>query len=493
MPFRLVLGCGSVARRLAVADGEPTRVVTTDEHRVETLRSDGVTATRGDPTDPEVLAAVPERPDTVVVGSHDPDRNLTVARLAREQFPDARLFAVAGRGATDADVAALREVADDVHDPRAAISTFLMDRVGDDGLRTRRLKRVLRNVPGPLAVVAHDNPDPDAIASAVALQHVAERAGTPAEACYFGDISHQENRALVNLLEFELTDLDADADLSRFGAVALVDHSRPGVNDQLPEDTEIDIVIDHHPPRAPVEARFVDLRSDVGSTSTLLTDYLRRLGIEPSPALATALLFGIHVDTREFSREVALEDFEAAAYLVGYADTALLERIESPSASVETFEIIGRAIVEREVRGDVLTTYVGEVTDRDALAQAADRLLGLEGIATTLVFGCLDDTIYVSARARGTGVDLGEALRDAFGQIGSAGGHADMAGAQIPVGGLVGEEDDRDEVIRGVLTDRFFETLGVDENTAAAAVYAAGDYLGAGLADRRRDEPGDAA
>jgi nanoRNase/pAp phosphatase (c-di-AMP/oligoRNAs hydrolase) len=342
-------------------------------------------------------------------------------------------------------------------------------------------------------VVAHDNPDPDAIASAVALQHVAERAGTPAEACYFGDISHQENRALVNLLEFELTDLDADADLSRFGAVALVDHSRPGVNDQLPEDTEIDIVIDHHPPRAPVEARFVDLRSDVGSTSTLLTDYLRRLGIEPSPALATALLFGIHVDTREFSREVALEDFEAAAYLVGYADTALLERIESPSASVETFEIIGRAIVEREVRGDVLTTYVGEVTDRDALAQAADRLLGLEGIATTLVFGCLDDTIYVSARARGTGVDLGEALRDAFGQIGSAGGHADMAGAQIPVGGLVGEEDDRDEVIRGVLTDRFFETLGVDENTAAAAVYAAGDYLGAGLADRRRDEPGDAA
>jgi nanoRNase/pAp phosphatase (c-di-AMP/oligoRNAs hydrolase) len=493
MSFRLVLGCGSVGRRLAVADDGPVRVVTTDEHRIETLRSDGVAASHGDPTDPDVLAEVPEQPDTVVVGSDDPARNLAVARLARERFPDARLFAFAGRGATDAEVTKLREVADDVHDPRAAISEFLMERVGDDGLRTRRLKRVLRDVPGPLAVVAHDNPDPDAIASAVALTHVAERAGTPAEACYFGNISHQENRALVNLLEFELTDLDGDTDLSRFGAVALVDHSRPGVNDQLPEDTEIDIVIDHHPPRAPVEARFVDLRSDVGSTSTLLADYLRRLGVEPSPALATALLFGIHVDTREFSREVAIEDFEAAAYLVEFADAALLERIESPSASVETFDIIGRAIVEREVREDVLTTYVGEVTDRDALAQAADRLLDLEGIATTLVFGCLDNTIFVSARARGADVDLGEALRDAFGQIGSAGGHADMAGAQIPVGGLVGEEDNREEVIRGVLTDRFFETLGVGENTAAAAVYAASDYFGTGLIERRRDEPGDAA
>ena len=479
MRTRLVLGCGSVGRRLAVDDGAATHVVTTDEHRVETLRANAVAATLGDPTDPETLASLSIDPETVIVGSDDSTRNRAIATLARETYPDARLFAFAGRNASDEDVAALEGIADDIVDPRSSIADFMLERVSDPGLRTRRLKRVLRDIEGPLAVVAHDNPDPDAIASAVGLAHVAERAGTPAEACYFGNISHQENRALVNLLEFELTELDPETvDLSRFGSVALVDHSQPGINDQLPADTAVDIVIDHHPPRAPVEARFVDLRSDVGATSTLITGYFRMLGIDPAPALATALLFGIQVDTRDFSREVSTADFEAAAYLVERADPALLDRIESPNVSVETFEILARAIADRELREDVVISYVGAVGDRDALAQAADRLLGLDGVTTTLVFGSLDGTVYVSARARGADLDLGEALREAFGQIGSAGGHADMAGAQIPVGGLVEPDEDADEVIREVITDRFFETLGVGENTAATAVYADGEYLG---------------
>jgi nanoRNase/pAp phosphatase (c-di-AMP/oligoRNAs hydrolase) len=478
---RLVLGCGSVGRRLAVAGGsERVVVVTTDEHRVETLRSDAITATRGDPTDPETLAAVPFTPETVVVGSDDPAVNIAAAELARETYPEAFLLAFAGRTPSDADVETLESIADSVVDPRDALAEFLTASVGEAGLRTRRLRRVIRNIDGPLAVVAHDNPDPDAIASAVALEEIAERAGTPAEACYFGDINHQENRALVNLLEFDLTHLGADDALDEFGGIALVDHSRPGVNDQLPEDTPIDIVIDHHPPRAPVEARFVDLRSDVGATSTLLTGYLQTLGMEPSSAVATGLLFGIHVDTNDFAREVSTADFEAAAYLMPFVDGATLERVESPSVSPETFDIIGRAITDRETRGSVVLSYVGHIGDRDALAQAADRLLGMEGVNTTLVYGSREGTIYASARSRGGEIDIGETLREAFGQIGSAGGHADMAGAQIPVGALVEEgEEDPEQRIGEVVNDRFFETLDVGPNPAAAAVYADTRYLGA--------------
>jgi nanoRNase/pAp phosphatase (c-di-AMP/oligoRNAs hydrolase) len=480
MAFRLVLGCGSVGRRLAVAGtGDSVFVVTSDEHRVETLRSDGITATRGDPVDPETLDELQFEPETVVVGSDDPASNHEVAQFARERFPDAFLLAFAGRDPTDADVAALAAIADDVVDPRETLTDFLTDRIGDAGIRTRRLRRVIRSIDGTLAVVAHDNPDPDAIASAVALRQIAEQAGTPAEACYFGDINHQENRALVNLLEFDLRHLSDAPDLEEFGGVALVDHSRPGVNDQLPSDTRVDIVIDHHPPRAPVEGRFVDLRSDVGATSTLLTGYMQTLGLEPTPTVATGLLFGIHVDTDDFSREVSTADFEAAAYLMPFVDGAALERIESPSVSPETFDIIGRAITERDVQGSVVLSYVGRIGDRDALAQAADRLLGLEGIDTTLVYGAIDEVIYASARSRGTAIDIGEALRDAFGQIGSAGGHADMAGAQIPVGALVEEgEEDPEQRICEVVTGRFFETLDVQPNTAAAAVYAGGGFFG---------------
>ncbi|WP_370518673.1 bifunctional oligoribonuclease/PAP phosphatase NrnA [Natronomonas sp. CBA1123] len=135
-------------------------------------------------------------------------------------------------------------------------------------------------------------------------------------------------------------------------------------------------------------------------------------------------------------------------------------------------------MVNRRRQKDVLTTCVGELADRDALPQAADKLLEMNGVSTTLVFGYTDEMVFVSARSRDDDIDLGEVLRNAFGQIGSAGGHAEMAGAQIPVGMLLEETDeaDRGEVIEETISERFFETLGISLNRAAASVYA--DFIG---------------
>jgi nanoRNase/pAp phosphatase (c-di-AMP/oligoRNAs hydrolase) len=221
--------------------------------------------------------------------------------------------------------------------------------------------------------------------------------------------------------------------------------------------------VDHHPPRAPVEARFVDLRHDIGATSTLVSDYLSRADIDPGESLATALLFGIRVDTDDFAREVSVADFEAAAWLVSRADLSLLERIESPSITPEVVETLARAIRDRDVRGDALASNVGAIRDRDALAQAADRLVNMDGVRIAVVYGFKDGTVYVSGRARGTDIDLGETLRDALDSIGSAGGHADMAGAQVPLG-ILGETDEDSEaalteVVSEVVAGRLFETL----------------------------------
>ncbi|QLD88424.1 DHH family phosphoesterase [Natronomonas salina] len=478
---RLVLGCGtiglSLVERLAGRPGS-LLVLVDDEHRVASLREEGVDARDVDVTDGAAIRAVAGDADSVVVAPDGSDRARELARVARETYPGAFVLACLGYDATEAHRTAVAEYADRTVDVAGESAAYLDERAGDRGIRTRKLQSVLRNLEGTLAVVAHDNPDPDAIASAVGLQRVAEAAGTEAEVCYYGEISHQENRALVNLLEYDLRNLSPGEDLSSFAGFALVDHSRPGINDGLPRETPIDVVIDHHPPRAPVEARFVDLRSDVGATSTLVTGYLDQLGVEPAADLATGLLYGILTDTQGFSREVSRPDFEAAARLVEHVDSGAIERIESPSVTAETLDIVAGAIGNRRIEDDVLTTGVGAISDRDALAQAADRLLEMEGVDTTLVFGYTDDVVYVSARSRGTELDLGEALRDAFGQIGSAGGHADMAGAQIPVGILVEETDeaDRESVIEEIVTERFFETLGIELDRAAAMVY--GDFLG---------------
>ncbi|WP_246987879.1 DHH family phosphoesterase [Halorientalis marina] len=434
MHSRLVVGCGSVGHTLVDRLGErpgDLLVLERDRRRVERFREEGVDAKHVSTVDVGTVGSHATAVDTAVAAADDPAANLDAARALREAFPDAMLLVYAGFDADAATVAELDQLADRLVDPEATTAERLLDRIGSGGTGLRQLRRILRAVEEPLAIVAHDNPDPDAIASAVALRQLADAFGIASEVCYYGRITHQENRAFVNLLGFDLTRFDDDADLGDYGAFALVDHSQPGVNNQLPVDTTVDIVVDHHPPRAPIDARFVDLRSDVGATSTLMAEYLRKFDITPTEAVATGLLFGIRVDTNDFTRETSVEDLEAAAYLLQWADVNALERIESPSISGETFEVIAAAIRNREQRGSVVTTYVGEVTDRDALAQAADRLLAMEGVSTTVVYGVMEGTIYVSGRARGTDLDLGETLRDAFDQIGSAGGHADMAGAQI--------------------------------------------------------------
>jgi nanoRNase/pAp phosphatase (c-di-AMP/oligoRNAs hydrolase) len=414
-------------------------------------------------------------PSSVVVATPDAERNITIARQVRSQFPDAFLLC------TTADASApqqstLTDLSDRTIDPTAAITNRLFGVLGEDGFRVRRLKKILRDLNGQLAVVMHNNPDPDAIASAVALAELARRAGCTASVCYYGSISHQENRAFVNLLSYELTNLDPDdtAALDAYDGFALVDHSRPGVNDQLPADLPIDIVIDHHPPQHPVEARYVDLRSGVGSTSTLLVDYFRRLGIELPEQIATGLLFGIRVDTNEFQREVSAEDFTAAAHLITRADMSVLQQIEDPSLSPDTLGTIGRAITNRRTEGSVILSCVGRLSNRDALAQAADQLLNLEGIQATMVYGVLDGTIYISARARGADIELGDVLRDAFGQIGSAGGHADMAGAQIELG-VLKIVDDEDEslhaVVQSVIDSRFLDAVTSRSNQLLSRVY----------------------
>jgi len=490
MPSRLVVGAGSTARSILDAasdDRDEVHVLTDDEHRAETLRESGVTVTVATDLD-RGLADLDVSPDTVVVATDDAGANVSIAEAATGQFPGSFLLCLSGYGASEAQRARLASVADSVVDPEAVVTDHLTATVGEAGARTRKLQSVLRDIDGHLAVVMHDNPDPDAIASAVALGDLAERAGCTVSLCYHGDISHQENRAFVNLLEFDLVNLDTEPDdaLDAYDGFALVDHSRPGVNDQLPEDLPIDIVIDHHPPRLPVEARYVDLRSGVGATSTLLVDYFQRLDIEIPEPIATGLLFGIRVDTREFRREVSVEDFQAAAALVSRADMEALQRIEDPSVSGETLAIIGRAIANREEEGSVLLSCVGQVADRDALAQAADQLLDLEGIHATMVYGVHDGTIYASARARGAGIDLGEAVRDAFGQIGSAGGHADMAGAQITLG-VLDSVDDREEslhsIVSSVVNDRFLDAVQSRSHRLLGRMYGSDDYISDGYTE----------
>jgi nanoRNase/pAp phosphatase (c-di-AMP/oligoRNAs hydrolase) len=457
MVERLLLGSGSLVVPVAENAG-PLTVGTPDEQLVSTLVGAGVSAEHLDPTDEQALASLDA--DIVLVVEDTAREALSTTTAARSAFPEAYLLVCPGeRTAGDGLVSA----ADRVLDPEQAVVSRFLDTAGEPGLWA-----VLRSI-DRLAVVTHDNPDPDAIASGTALAELAADAGCEAEVCYYGEIGHQENRALVNVLDIDLRPLDPDTTLSSFDGFALVDHARPGVNDQLPPETPVDIIIDHHPTHAPVEARFVNHCSNVGATSTLLVESFERTGRDLDTATATALLFGIQVDTHGFVRGVAPRDFEAAATLAETADVDTLERIESPSVDRGTFDVLADAIDNRRLEGDVLFSPVGRIQNRDVLPQVADRLLTVEGVQATLVYGIIDETVYVSARSRAEGPDLGRAMRDAFARLGSAGGHAEMAGAQIELGQSGETGSPSADTVDALVVDRFLEAVSTHSRRATPA------------------------
>ncbi|PGF15155.1 DHH family phosphoesterase [Natrinema sp. CBA1119] len=498
MVFRLVLGCGTVCRQVtdqvAERDGRML-VITNDESVVETLRDESVPSRSADPADPDTIANV-DTPDVIFVGSDRTDVNRAALEAARERFPDTMIVAYLGGNATAADRDWFAARADRIIDPTDAMADRAVDGTASPSAEAAiELREQLGRIDGRLAVVAHDNPDPDAIASAVALVGVAESVGVTADACYFGDISHQENRAMVNLLELDLRNMAPDDSLAEYSAFALVDHSRPGVNDQLPTDLHVDIVIDHHPPRGPVPGEFVDLREGAGATSTVLTEYVDRFDLAFDPSTATALLYGIRVDTNDFTRQVSPADFRAASTLSPHVDTSILRQIEQPSLEGETLETIARAIKNRVQRDSVAVASVGRIGDRDALPQAADQLLAMEGVETTLVFGFDDEMVFLSARSRAADVDLGETLRDGFDRIGSAGGHADMAGAQLEIG-ILGSADHEVEVesivsvVEEVITNRFFEAIQTRPGVPVGAYTQTSEWL---FTQRGEPEGGESA
>jgi nanoRNase/pAp phosphatase (c-di-AMP/oligoRNAs hydrolase) len=462
-----ILGCGSVGHAVAeelVGQGKDVLIVDRDEARVEALRDQDLNAQVGDITEATVSDAVADR-DVVLVMASDVAANKAALEHIREAGDD-QFVVVRASDPVSGDE--LTEVgADVVVNPSEVIADSALRALESGELEhnATRLAEAIRATDDRMAILTHDNPDPDSIASAAALQAIARHLGVEADVIYVGDIGHQENRAFVNLLGLELESVAALSDLpAEYDTVALVDHAEGSAE---PFDIDVDVVIDHHDVEAEYDAEFIDVRPNMSSTSTILTKYIQEFDMSVSEAVATALLYGIRAETMDFKQETDPADLTAAAYLYPFASHDTLEQVESPSMSPETLDVLAEAITSREVQGSHLVSNAGFIRDRDALAQAAQHLLNLEGISTSAVFGVTDDTIYIAARSKDIRLNIGVVLEEAFDDIGESAGHSTQASAEIPLGiftGIDAGEDNRDlllELTEEAVKRKLFDALGV--------------------------------
>lgn len=250
-------------------------------------------------------------------------------------------------------------------------------------------------------ILPHNDPDPDAIASALALHHLlAERLGVESHVAYRGIIGRAENKRLVRYLGHPLHRLTA-SDLRQSASIALVD-TQPGAgNNALPPKSTAAIVIDHHPRREATAATgFADVRPELGATSTILTEYLQAADIEPSPPLATALFYGIKTDTMGLGRAASPADVAAYLYLQSRIDVEALVEIERAQVPAEYFQKLDATLHAARVYDGVVICYVGPMARPDLAAEMADILLRLKGAQWVVCTGIYRDNLILAVRTR---------------------------------------------------------------------------------------------
>lgn len=470
----IILGCGSIGynvlEELKESD-ENVLIVDVNEKRVEDLRDHRHQAMVGDITDPALVSRIPE-PEVVFVLAADKDANLAAVQNIKHAFPQAHVIARA------MDLFSADQMVDHGADvvlyPQQVVAKSAVNHMCNlvASRNAQKLFTLLSSWTGTLGIITHKNPDPDAISSAMALAAIANNASNAklsTRILYEGNIGHQENRAFVNLLEIKMERL-TPAILSECNYLALVDCVAPGMNNDLPLDTPINIVIDHHSTEGVVRSRkpdFLDSRPNVGATASIMTQYLQELYLPIEKKVATALFYGIRADTKEFQRNISPQDLHNAAYLLPLSDRSLLEVIMAPSVSQETVDVMGHAIVNREVKHGYLFSNVGYVRNRDAIPQAADMLLNLEGVTTAMVYGITDANITLSARNKDIRLHVGDVMKEAFSPIpgASAGGHATMAALSIPLNAfsLVKDKEELLRMIIDPILANFLKLVGISE------------------------------
>ncbi len=278
-------------------------------------------------------------------------------------------------------------------------------------------------------ILLQDDPDPDAIGSGLALRQVLGRNKQTATLGSFGRVTRPENIAMTKLLEIEIERV-TQRSLKKFARIAVVDLQPPHLSNP-PE--QIDLVIDHHPEQFTYKSVIKDIRPSYGATSTILLEYLLCAGSNVGTRLATAMLYGIKSDTFLLAREVNEWDVEAFSYLYPLANQNLMRRIERPELPPAALDALSTALRNRRVVDKVAFVHLGRVERDDLIPQMADFSLSFEGIEWAFVSGVYDANYIISVRNVGYVRAAGRVLKDAFGEIGSAGGHASMAKAIIPL------------------------------------------------------------
>jgi nanoRNase/pAp phosphatase (c-di-AMP/oligoRNAs hydrolase) len=314
---------------------------------------------------------------------------------------------------------------------------------------------------GSVTFVSHVHPDPDALGSMLGLAHLVETLlGKPTRLTRDGLISRAENRAMVELLDFELVPI-GEASFSDGEAVVMVDSQPNTGRHSFDPCLPIYAVIDHHDTPGDLDdIPFVDVRRSLGATCSLVTSYLMEQDIALPSRVATGLFYGIQTEVSGFPREASTLDDSALLFLWPLADKDLLAHIRNARLPQSYFECLLQALQSSFIYDRLIISWVNELPQPELAAEVVDFLIRFEEIDWAVCAGVCKDQLILSVRTTQRHGRAGEMLRQVVGKLGRAGGHDRRAGGTIALPSTAASAV---EQMQGELRRRLLKALHIDE------------------------------
>ena len=280
-------------------------------------------------------------------------------------------------------------------------------------------------------IQTHNFPDPDAIASAFALQKLLERFGIEANLCHEGEIDKLSSGKMLRLLGIQMNRYcEIVGRMQKTDRIILVDSQKEGGNvTDLPGNEFA--VIDHHPTVREAVYEYADIRI-TGACASLIAEYYKALDVTPSKETATALLYGIRMDTLQLSRGVTEFDIQMYAYLFPYADAALLKQLESNNMELADLRAYGAAIENIRIYGKTAFSYLDFACPDALVAILSDFFLSIAEVEVVILFAGRKDGYKFSFRSEQPDLNAGKLAELCLQGWGNGGGHASMAGGFAP-------------------------------------------------------------
>ena len=296
--------------------------------------------------------------------------------------------------------------------------------------RLEKLAQLLKNAPDEVFIQPHNVPDPDAIASCFGLQYLLKTRGVNAVIVYENEIEKANSVKMLELFSIEIHLAQNVATLGEEDWTVLVDVQKDNSNvtDLVTDEVA---VIDHHEYSGSKGYKFEDVRPEIGACSTIIAEYFFENSIDVPRNVATALLYGIFMDTDNLTRGVSELDIDMFYRLYGLSNISLITELKGNQISINDLSDYAKAFSSVEIYGEIGFLYLDNSND-SLLGAASDIVITIAGVNIVVAYSPREKGYKFSVRSINKNIKANELVRNILKDVGFGGGHSSMAGGFLP-------------------------------------------------------------